>query len=161
MVGARQRAVIQDTFPKTRCCILEMMNRIKWRTIMAKGVLCLTCLSGMSCSKTIDVNTLQTADRIEVKTPADERVKEITDPADVRIAIQFISDRTDGWRESMSGPLIPNLMFHFYRGQKRLGGFGISQRHIVADPIETGWLSRSVSADETGALLRRLGVSLR
>ena len=50
-------------------------------------------------------------------------------------------------------------MLHFYRGQERLGGFGIGRDHIVADPITTGWLSRSVRPEERDELLRALGLT--
>ena len=118
------------------------------------------CAASASCSKTLDFSGLENADRIDVRTPSDVRVKEIVDPAQIRIATTFIESHAAGWSESPAGPLVPDVMLYFFRGSSRLGGYGIADTHIVADPTTHGWLSRTVTRAENDTLLRQLGIEL-
>lgn len=113
-----------------------------------------------SCTKTLDFSGLENADRIDVRTPSDVRVKEIVDPAQIRTATIFIKGHAAGWSESPAGPLVPDVMLYFFRGSTRLGGYGIAGRHIVADPTTHGWLSRAATRAENDTLLRQLGIEL-
>jgi hypothetical protein len=118
------------------------------------------CLAVVACAQRVDFGKLRTADRIDVRTASDKSVKEIVEPKKIKAAVEFIVDHREGWRESPSGPLAPDLMLQFYRGPERLGGFGVTRRHLVADPSTRGWLSRSVSVDEVNDLLQQLDVKL-
>jgi hypothetical protein len=118
------------------------------------------CTALVACSRSLDFSPLANADRIDVRTSADHPIKEITDAQQVAAAMAFIMKNADGWREHPSGPVVPDLMLYFYRGSSRLGGFGISRDHIVADPTVYGWLSRSISAEQRDTLLKALGLSL-
>ena len=111
-------------------------------------------------SKTLDFSTLKRADRISVRTNSDKPVKELTDPSQLAAALDFLDHHTTGWSENWSGPLIPALMLQFYDGSKRLGGFGVGETYIVADPSTYGWLSRQVKIEDRDALLNTLTLRL-
>jgi hypothetical protein len=118
------------------------------------------CAGSVSCTKTLDFGALENADRIDVRTPSDVRVKEIVDPTQIKIATTFINDHSAGWSESPAGPLVPDVMLYFFRGSSRLGGYGIAGAHIVADPTTHGWLSRAATRAENDTLLHQLGIEL-
>lgn len=124
------------------------------------AVLFLSGVCVASCTKTLNFSGLENADRIDVRTPTDVRVKEIVDPAQIRIATTFIKGHAAGWSESPAGPLVPDVMLYFFRGSSRLGGYGIAGTHIVADPTTHGWLSRAATRAENETLLRQLGIEL-
>lgn len=118
------------------------------------------CAGSVSCSRTLDFSSLENADRIDVRTRSDVRVKEIVDPAQIKIATTFIKGHEGGWSESAAGPIVPDVMLYFFRGSRRLGGYGIAGTHIVADPTTHGWLSRPATRAENDMLLRQLGIEL-
>ena len=89
-----------------------------------------------ACAKSVDFSSLERADRIEVRTPSDKQLKEINDRVQISTAIAFIKRHRSGWSESPFGPVVPDVMLHFYRGQERLGGFGIGRA------ATSGWFDR-------------------
>jgi hypothetical protein len=118
------------------------------------------CVGAVSCSKTLDFSGLEKADRIDVRTRNDVRVKEIVDHAQITIATTFIKGHAAGWSDSPAGPLVPDVMLYFFRGSSRLGGYGIAGTYIVADPATHGWLTRATTTAENDTLLRQLGIEL-
>lgn len=118
------------------------------------------CAGCIGCSRTLDFTGLKNADRIEARSGSNVLMKEIVDPAQIEIAMSFIQGHATGWSESPAGPLVPDVMLFFYRGPRRVGGYGIAGAHIVADPAIYGWLSRSATRAENDTLLRQLGIEL-
>jgi hypothetical protein len=110
--------------------------------------------------KSVDVNILRSADRIEVRTAADRNVATVTSRASIERALSYIQQHHDGWREPWYGPHVPRLMLYFYERDRKLGGFGLDHGTLVLDPtMGIGWVSRDVSKDEVEGLLRDLGVT--
>ena len=54
---------------------------------------------------------------------------------------------------------MPKYILIFYRGQERLGGFGISDRYLVSYPPTQGFWSQDVSPDAAVGLLLALGLN--
>lgn len=132
-----------------------------FRWLVSALTMLVTALSIMGCGlhgHRIDFTPLERADRIEVRTRLDAPVKSITDPVQVRAALDFIKKYRSGGKDPLSGPLVPRFMLQFYTGQEGLGGFGVGSRHIVSNPPTAGFWSREVPRDEIDRLVRALAL---
>jgi hypothetical protein len=109
-------------------------------------------------TRRIDYKALSTADRLEVRTTFDKSIVKIADATKVRAAVDFILQRQDRWGDRVN-PYVPTLVFEFYRGGQRLGGYGIGQDIVVALPGDQGFWWRDVPEAEVDALLKAVGVS--
>jgi len=83
-----------------------------------------------TCSKTrtLSFAALATADRIQVRDLTgqnDKIVKQVTDPQRIASAVHFIQRHPEGWGEPFGGVPVPLVMLDFYKGDQRLGGFGL------------------------------------
>jgi hypothetical protein len=101
----------------------------------------------------IDFGALQNADRIEVRDTSAAVLKTLSDAAQVQAAATFIGRRETGWKDPLSGPLIPHIVLMFYSGTRFLGGFGVGNSYIVSYPPKDGFWSRDVPAEEVKRLL--------
>jgi hypothetical protein len=122
----------------------------------------LSCALTVACAlhgHRLDFSALAQADYIEVRSNLDAPIKTIDDSNQVRAATQFIEQYRGGWKDPLHGPRVPKYMLIFYRGQERLGGFGISDRYLVSYPPTQGFWSRDVSPDAVVGLLRALGLN--
>jgi hypothetical protein len=106
----------------------------------------------------IDFKSLEGADRLEILTRNEVRVKTVTDPLQIRAALQFIETYESGWKDPLRGPLAPEIKLMFYQGSQGLGGFGIGKEHVVSDPPTKGFWARDVPADQIRRLVRTLGL---
>lgn len=110
--------------------------------------------------KNIDFDVLRLADRVEVRTAADRPVITLTGRQPIELAVSFIQDHRAGWREPWYGPNIPSLMLYFYKGDRKLGGFGLTRETLVIDPtMGVGWVSRKIDSDEADRFLKQLGLT--
>jgi hypothetical protein len=107
----------------------------------------------------IDFTPLERGDRMEIRTRDGALVKTITDAAQVRQAIEFIERYQSGWRDPVTGPVVPTFMLTFFKGEEGISGFGVGGRSIVSHPPTTGFWSRSVPEAEVTRLLEQLGLS--
>jgi hypothetical protein len=109
---------------------------------------------------TIDFSPLKQADRLEVLSHKGETIKTITDPVLISAAAEFIQRFTSGWKDPLSGPVVPDFMLHFYAGERGIGGYGIGVGVIVSNPPTHGFWSRSAPEKEVNDLAARLGIKL-
>jgi hypothetical protein len=111
---------------------------------------------------TIDFDSLESADRIEVLRALNaEIVKTVTDPFQVRAAVRFVRAKQSGWKDPISGPPVPRYLLRFYNGSRGIGGYGLGTAYIVSDPTVDGFWSQTVPPDEIRALAATLGLALQ
>jgi hypothetical protein len=106
----------------------------------------------------IDFQPLAEANRVEVRTSDQEFVKTVTDPAQIRIATDFIRRFETGWRDPLTGVRIPSLMLTFFRDNRFVGAYGIGDDYVVSNPPTAGFWSRKVPAEDIERLRRGLGI---
>jgi hypothetical protein len=104
-------------------------------------------------SQTVEFGQIRTADRLSVRTTSDRIVVSITDPGKIQSAADFIGRYRDGWQDVLGGPRAPWLVLDFYRGDRYLGGYGLSTSYLVA-----GSLSRDTPPEQIAALASGLGL---
>ena len=115
----------------------------------------------LSCAargRRVDFRPLGDANRIEVHTSTNQLVKTITDPGQVRVAIDFIQRFESGWRDPLSGVRVPGVMLSFFKDERFVGAFGIDNRYVMTDPPTAGFWSREVPAADIQRLIDRLGL---
>jgi len=120
-------------------------------------------LAGCSETRTLNFDALVGSDRIDVRdlTASPERqVKQISDPGQIAVAVEFIQKHPKGWSEPFGGPPIPFLMLSFYKRNQPVGGFGFDPERIIVDPVRFGWWSLSIPAQERDDFLRKLDLQL-
>jgi hypothetical protein len=69
-------------------------------------VVIISAVFSVSCAargRRIDFRPLGEANRMEVHTSTNQLVKTITDPAQVRVALDFIQRFESGWKDPLSG----------------------------------------------------------
>ena len=64
------------------------------------AIVAVLSVAAAACTKSVDFNSLERADRIEVRTPSDKQLKEINDRVQISTAIAFIKRHQSGWSES-------------------------------------------------------------
>jgi hypothetical protein len=117
---------------------------------------------GASCGlrgHSIDFAPLERADRMEVRTRDGALVKTIRDGAQIRQAIAFIERYQSGWKDPVTGPVVPTFMLTFFKGDEGISGFGVGGRYIVSHPPTAGFWSRTVPEEEATRLLEQLGLN--
>jgi hypothetical protein len=106
----------------------------------------------------IDFRPLADANRIEVHTSTNQLVKTITDPAQVRVAIDFIQSLESGWRDPLSGVRIPRVMLRLFKDDRFVGAYGIDNRYVMSNPPTAGFWSREAPAADIQRLIDSLGL---
>jgi hypothetical protein len=124
-----------------------------------KVVVCIlvAAFSGLSCGGVrVNFTPLSSADRLEVRGEGGRAISTITSDREIRRAFAFVAQYETGWKEYGKGPLVPEIMFDFYRGQTYLGGFGFSGDYLVVSPHLAGFRSRPVNVAARDALIQDL-----
>jgi hypothetical protein len=137
------------------------MSEYRRTRISLTALFCVSVLLSQSCAlhrHRIDFGALQSADRIEVRDTSAAVLKTLTDPAQVQAATTFIRQRETGWKDPLTGPVIPRIVLMFYSGTRFLGGFGVGDSSIVSYPPKDGFWSRDVPEEEIKKLLLTLDV---
>ena len=128
---------------------------MRWALVaIATTVVMSACHLGEPQKRRLEFPDLRSADRVDVRAPADRRVAVLTDRDKIQAAAEFIEGDRDGWGERLTGPRAPELMLDFYNGDRHLGGFGISTSYLTAGTS----LSKDVPAEKIAALAKRLGL---
>ena len=107
----------------------------------------------------LDFTNLATADRIEVRNLQNELLANIVDARKVEYAARFVIERQDRWGDRLD-PYVPSLTLYFYTQDRRIGGYGISSRLLIALPTQHGFRWRDVPEDDISALLKALDVTM-
>ena len=107
----------------------------------------------------LDYTGLARADRLQVSSidSRESPIATITDPTKVQHALDFILQRQDRWGDRVN-PWVPGLVLEFHAKGRRLGGYGIGSKILVALPTEHGFWWRNVSQAEVNDLLKVLEV---
>ena len=73
---------------------------------------------------------LESADRMDIVTST-KQVRSIVQPWRIRNTARLLQHYAKGWRKPLSGTPLPELVIHFFKGQKRLGSFGLGDDFIT------------------------------
>lgn len=106
----------------------------------------------------IDYSRLHGADRIEVIDKTGKPFTEIRDSARVAEGIKFIQRYQSGWKDPLSGPVVPDFLLMFYQGRRFVGAYGVGYGDIVSYPPADGFWSQRISESELIQLTRALGL---
>lgn len=121
--------------------------------VVALMVAVTDCTHSRACSTRhrFVLSGVASADRLEVLGWNSERVTTITDPVNVKAAMVFITERSDGFSEVLAGPQAPWLQIEFRRGSETVQSFGLAPTYLVDGP-----LSRPTPPEQIEALMRQL-----
>src|SRR5262245_32837775 len=102
---------------------------------------------------------LRGADRVEIRTNNDQRVKTIRDPAVTRAARAAVARHDLGWKKPWYGTPVPALQVNFFRDVRLLGGHGVGGDFLTTDPGPS-FMLRSITPQEVDEITLLLGVAL-
>lgn len=129
----------------------HVMARTRWWMI-AGVVIVVGCHTADRQTQRVDFSALRSADRVDVRESPNRVVAVLRDRDKIQAAAECIEQERDGWSERLTGPIAPDVMFNFYRGDRHLGAFGISTSYLTTGLT----LSKEVPAEKIEALTRRL-----
>jgi hypothetical protein len=73
---------------------------------------------------------LESADRMDIVTST-KQVRSIVQPWRIRNTARLLQLYTKGWERPFTGTPLPELVVNFFKGQDRLGSFGIGDDFIT------------------------------
>lgn len=88
-----------------------------------------------------------------------DRIKTLSDFAEIHDVVQFVQLRSDAWREAANGPGGGELNFIFLNDSGTLGTFGLTRTGSRDDVASVGTMMRAIAHEDSNALLNRIGVS--
>ena len=120
-------------------------------------VLFLITLFQGACDQYTSLPEITSVSSVIVVTNERKRIKEISDPRQIRQIVDFVNTQRTNWRSPAAGVPVPSVILEFYEDDRFKGTFGVGNGFFETQRLGS-LLSKSISHEDEKRFLDLIGV---